>query len=160
MDPLDLTRLVLRWAHSLAAVAWLGGGLFYLFTRPETGPATLRELFRGAVAVFLSTGAILTFDRLTEPNLPSLYPPLLGLKIALSLALFAFVASRPAQPRGSPSAGWDRSRRPMIIVLATGALIYLLAIALKLAYERGLAELSNQPAAISFQLWLATQLGL
>ena len=138
MDPLDLMRVALRWAHSLAAVAWLGGGLFYLITRPEVGAATLREVFRAAVAVFLATGAILTVDRLTQPQLPPLYPPLLALKIALSVALFAFVASRPARPPGSPSEGSDRTRRPMVIVLAAGALIYLLAIALKLLYERGL----------------------
>lgn len=163
MDPLDLMRLLLRWAHSLAAVAWLGGGLFYLLTtgrdeepspqpppkegrgtpqQPpvgvEAGPALLREVFRVAVAIFLATGIILTFDRLTQPRLPPLYPPLLGLKIALSLALFAFVASRPPRHRGAPSAASGLTRQPMAIVLATGALIYLLAIALKLLYEQGL----------------------
>ncbi len=160
MDPLDLMRLALRWAHSLAAVAWLGGGLFYLLTRPEVGAAALRELFRTAVAVFLATGVILALDRLTQPQLPALSPPLLALKMGLSVALFAFVATRPARPHESPSEGSDRARQPMLVVLGAGALIYLLAIALKLLYERGLAEMSSQPSAISLPLWLATQLGL
>ncbi|MBI2911511.1 MAG: hypothetical protein HYY05_05160 [Chloroflexi bacterium] len=156
MDPLDLTRLLLRWAHSLAAVAWLGGGLFYLLTRADAGPATLRELFRVAVAIFLATGAILTFDRLTQPHLPSLYPPLLGLKIALSLALFAFIASQPPRQHGASSAQSAWSSRPMVLALATGALIYLLAIALKLLYEQGLAEASYQPSVLSFQSWFVS----
>ena len=67
MNVLDLILLVIRWGHALAAVAWIGGGIFYLMVlrpaiqRAQRLPAaTTREMgveFRGLVSTAIAGGA-------------------------------------------------------------------------------------------------------
>ena len=80
MNVLDWILLAIRWGHALAAVAWVGGGIFYLMVlRPAIQkarglpPGTNQAIgveFRGlvgtAIAVLLLTGVILSVSRLTE----------------------------------------------------------------------------------------------
>lgn len=102
MGVLDWILVIIRWGHALAAVAWVGGGAFYLLVlRPairrsqglpaDTG-AAIREEFRGlvttAIAVLLLTGAILSVARLTSEAATVPYAIVLGVKIALALYLF------------------------------------------------------------------------
>lgn len=89
----------------MAAVAWVGGGVFYLMVLrpavrrsqglpPETG-AAIREEFRGlvttAIAVLLLTGAILSVARLTSEAATIPYTAVLVAKIALALFMFYVV---------------------------------------------------------------------
>ena len=105
MSVLDWILVVIRWGHALAAVAWVGGGIFYLLVLrpavqrsrglpPETGGA-IREEFRGlvttAIAVLLLTGAILSVARLTSEAATVPYAIVLGVKIALALYMFYVV---------------------------------------------------------------------
>ena len=105
MGVLDWILVIIRWGHALAAVAWVGGGGFYLLVLrpairrsqglpPDTG-AAIRDEFRGlvttAIAVLLLTGAILSAARLTGGAASVPYAALLGVKIALALYMFYVV---------------------------------------------------------------------
>ena len=129
MGVTDVMLLVIRWLHAMAAVAWVGGGIFYLLVlRPALGgrngepaEATLRvgEQFRHlvntAIAVLLVTGAVLTLSRLTSDYVGIPYIAVLSAKIALAVYMFYLVRflrpeptwSSPGRPpvpwRGSPS---------------------------------------------------------
>ena len=105
MGVLDWILVIIRWGHALAAVAWVGGGVFYLMVlRPaiqrsqgvphDTG-AAIRDEFRGlvatAIAVLLLTGAILSVARLTSDAATIRYTAVLVLKIVLALFMFYVV---------------------------------------------------------------------
>ncbi|CAI8046980.1 hypothetical protein GBAR_LOCUS25974 [Geodia barretti] len=102
MGVLDWILVIFRWGHALAAVAWVGGGAFYLLVLrpairrtqgvpPDTGEA-IRDEFRGlvttAIMVLLLTGAILSVARLTSEAATVSYAIVLGVKIALALYMF------------------------------------------------------------------------
>ena len=105
MDALDWILLAIRWGHAVSAVAWVGGGIFYLMVlRPairqsqglpkDTGRAIgveFRGLVSTAIAVLLITGVILSASRLTEDAITSLYVVVLVVKIALALYMFYVV---------------------------------------------------------------------
>ena len=91
--------------HAVAAVAWVGGGVFYLLVLrpairrsrglpPETS-AAIRDEFRSlvttAIAVLFLTGAILSVARLTGDAATVPYAVVLGVKIALALYMFYVV---------------------------------------------------------------------
>lgn len=102
MGVLDWILVIIRWGHLAAAVAWVGGGAFWLLVLrpairrsqglpPDTG-AALRDEFRGltatAMAALLLTGAVLTAARLTGGAATTPYAAVLALKIALALYMF------------------------------------------------------------------------
>ncbi len=105
MDALDWILFGIRWGHAVSAVAWVGGGIFYLMVlRPairqsqglpkDTGRAIgveFRGLVSTAIAVLLITGVILSASRLTEDVITSLYVVVLVVKIALALYMFYVV---------------------------------------------------------------------
>lgn len=105
----EVFLLVMRWAHALAALLWIGGVLFYaLVIRPAqrnanpSDGADLGQLiaseFRSwvflSIGILVVTGAVLTVNRLTSPltNLP--YLLVLGTKISLALIMFLLVRSQ------------------------------------------------------------------
>ena len=105
MGVLDWILVIIRWGHTVSAVAWVGGGIFYLMVlRPairrsqglptETGTA-IRDEFRGlvatAIAVLLLSGVILSVARLTGEGATVPYAIVLGVKIALALFMFYVV---------------------------------------------------------------------
>ena len=105
MDALDWILLAIRWGHAVSAVAWVGGGIFYLMVlRPairqsqglpkDTGRAIgveFRGLVSTAIAVLLITGVILSASRLTEDVITSPYVVVLVVKISLALYMFYVV---------------------------------------------------------------------
>ena len=105
MGVLDWILVIIRWGHALAAVSWVGGGVFYLMVLrpairrsqglpPNTG-AAIRDEFRGlvttAIAVLLLTGAILSVARLTSEAATIPYTAVLVVKIVLALFMFYVV---------------------------------------------------------------------
>ena len=102
MDALGWILVAIRWGHAVSAVAWVGGGIFYLMVlRPairqsqglpkDTGKAIgveFRGLVSTAIAVLLITGVILSASRLTEDVITSPYVVVLVVKIALALYMF------------------------------------------------------------------------
>lgn len=125
MGVLDWILVIIRWGHALAAVAWVGGGAFYLLVlRPairrsqglptDTGTA-IRDEFRGlvttAIAVLLLTGAILSVARLTSEAATIPYAVVLAVKIALALYMFyvvRIVRRGDYEERQDDNVGWLR----------------------------------------------------
>lgn len=141
--------VVIRLFHAIASAAWVGGMLFYLFVlnpaleQMERGPTRsalvgsigkyFRELTQSAVAVTLLTGAVLTFDRLSQPHLDRAYVVVLAIKIVLALAMVALASGLGAKRLA-------RRRRPRwltapYLIMALGLLVYLLAILLQVFFD-------------------------
>ncbi len=147
MSVLDWILVIIRWGHALAAVAWVGGGAFYLLVLrpavrrsqglpPDTGEA-IREEFRGlvttAIAVLLLTGAILSVARLTSQAATIPYAIVLGVKITLALYMFYVVrfvgrggyAARQAPDGGIIRKALRRISSPMALLVIGIAVIGL-----------------------------------
>jgi uncharacterized membrane protein len=144
LDPREILLAAVRWSHAAAAVALLGGSLFQvLFLGPvlRGGGAELepvrkatdvgfRELVDLSLVVFLVSGGLLTFERLSSGAAGTLYVVLLGVKLLLS---FLFYRWAFALRRGR---GWDN--REAKLMVGAGFLILLVATLLKTVYEGGL----------------------
>ena len=159
MDLADIFLTIVRWLHALAAAAWVGGSLFYLIVLiptlkrvpdvPRALSAALGVEFRTVVVtsiiVLVATGAILAFDRLTEVE-PA-YAATLGVKVVLSLWMFALVRDRrrharvldALEPRPAPpNTIWGKiiaavSGYNTLVIL--GVLIFFLSDLLKVLFE-------------------------
>ena len=143
MDATDVILLLMRWLHASAAVVWIGAIWFELFVVVpawEPGPpadvlvrfdAAMREIVQTALVVFLVSGVILTFERLSRGAASSTYVTLLGVKILLSVVMFQ-VGFRFRGARGQSRV------RGLQIMAALGLAILLLATVLKWLYERAL----------------------
>ena len=123
MNVLDWILALIQWAHALAAVAWVGGGIFYLVVLrpalrrarglPADTAADVGREFRGlvstAIAVLLITGAILTASRLTEETVTTPYVAVLVAKIVLALYMFyvvRFLRQRSYPEEPEVATGW------------------------------------------------------
>ena len=159
MNVLDWILLIIRWAHALGAVAWVGGGIFYLmvlrpaFQRATPDAAVNRSIgqeFRGlvntAIVVLVVTGAILTASRLTLDTVTMPYVAVLVLKVALALYMMAVVRFRRPQERmQDASAAGLGSRIKEILtgptaLLVIGVIIFGLADVLAALFEDSLVR--------------------
>ena len=159
MNALDWILLVIRWAHALGAVAWVGGGIFYLmvlrpaFQRAGPGPEVNRSIgqeFRGlvntAIVVLVVTGAILTASRLTLDTVTMPYVAVLVIKVALALYMMAVVRFRRPRESGGydQSAGRGNRIKGMLTgptaLLVTGVIIFGLADVLAALFEDSLVQ--------------------
>lgn len=151
-----MTLIVLiRWFHALAAAAWVGGMLFYVVVLPpalkhldvssQRGAVVasiakqFQELTQAAIAVLLLTGAVLTFDRLSQPHVLRPYVVVLAVKIVLSLLMVALAGAlgrRPAVRR------WPRWLTVPYLILALGLVVYLLALALQVLFDMSYGAVS------------------
>ena len=155
----DILILGIRWLHGIAAVAWVGGGIFYLLVlRPSMrrsigqggglGQAVGQE-FRGmvnvAIAVLIVTGVVLTFHRLTSDFVGPAYVGVLAAKISLSLYTFYLVRFLRwrTYPEEVPGAG-GRWRHLGVVctgttaILIIGVVVFLLSDVLREIFEDGL----------------------
>jgi uncharacterized membrane protein len=143
IEATDLLLVAMRWLHALAAIAWIGAVLFELLVVQPTWngdppseildsfDAAMREIVQAALIVFLVSGAILTFDRLSRGAAGTAYVLTLAVKIVLSLVMFQ-IGFRFRRARGA------RRVRGLKILAALGVTIVLLATVLKWLYERAL----------------------
>jgi putative copper export protein len=134
---LDAFRVAIRWLHLLAAVAWVGGSLFYLFVlqgaAAEVG-RRFRDLVQLSIITLLVTGAVLTFDRLQLEPGPN-YVVTLGLKIALAIWMFLLAQDLASRGRrrlierrlGGIDATPPAVRTPSWLILALGLVVLLLS---------------------------------
>jgi uncharacterized membrane protein len=115
----DTFLVIVGWIHALAAVAWVGGGIFFwVVMRPAIRSGALSpEVLRFAGVEFgqivllsmwtlLITGGILMFDRLSQPTATLPYGVVLGIKITMSAWMFFLTAGR----RGKSSQDEGRGR--------------------------------------------------
>ena len=150
MDVLDIILLIIRWAHALAAVVWIGGSLFLLLAgRPAlrkvdseglVGRALaveFRPIVATAIAVLIISGVILTVDRLTSDAAGLAYTAVLVAKIVL--AVYAFVIAWLLPRRREQRAGGVSSAvlGPTALTIV-GVIVIGLADVLTWLFERGL----------------------
>ena len=127
--------VILRWLHGLAAVAFLGWSavLWLDGAAPDgtktPGSARFKEITEVTLLVFLATGAILTFDRLSR-GAGGIYAAVLAAKVLLGAVAYqyAFLWRR----RGLAVGASDGRT-----VLIAGAAAVLLAAVLKGVFESG-----------------------
>ena len=107
MDINGIALIALRVFHSIAAVIWVGGGLYYLIAvRPQSetefaskAQTRFREWARPATGVMLATGVILLFEGLSSNTAGVTYAAVLAAKIAAALAAFWLVSFRRRSAR-------------------------------------------------------------
>ncbi|MBI4319757.1 MAG: hypothetical protein HY675_14810 [Chloroflexi bacterium] len=161
-------QVVLRWAHAIAAVAWVGGALFYLVVlRPSVEASGDHSSFRNlekaigqefkevvdlSVMVLVVTGAVISFERLSRGSISDLYVAVLVTKVALAGGMF-LLARRLARntTAGAAAVSGDNAQAapsvirkwlsPSRLVLVLGLLVFLLATVLKVTYENDLRAL-------------------
>lgn len=161
----DAFLLVVRWLHVLSAVLWVGGGAFYLIVlRPAAragGPAGAAVQSRAgqefgvvvntAILVLVLTGAVLAFDRLTEPRTTVGYVVVLAVKVALSVWMFFLAHGRlrgrrplfgqASMRRGNR--GLDTALRALTwtnLVVVLGVVVFLLSDLLRAMVELALRQ--------------------
>lgn len=100
----DVLLLIVRWAHGLAALAWIGGGIFYLLVlrpvlRQSEHASTIRrsigkefgQLIKSCMIILILSGVIMTLERLTSPYIDTRYVLVLLIKIFIAFTMFWLV---------------------------------------------------------------------
>jgi uncharacterized membrane protein len=147
--PAEILLVAVRWAHAMAAVAWVGGSVALLWLlEPALGTLGegdrqaaarkvayrgFRELADAAAVAFVVSGVVLTFDRLSGPAASPSYVAILGAKVALAVVTF-ILATRLRRAEAAQRLALARWQ------VGLGATIILLAALLKTLYEGGLAR--------------------
>jgi putative copper export protein len=152
----DYFLLIVGWLHAIAAVAWLGGGIFFwIVLRPAIRSGAMPDAvvrFAGsefsqlvglAMWVLVITGGILMFDRLSGPSATLPYGATLGLKIALSAWMFFLVIGRRGRSKADAPAGRLRGAVNALghinVTVILGIIVFLLSDILRMLVERQLA---------------------
>ena len=158
MNILDWILVAIRWGHALAAVAWVGGGMFYILVlrpalgrNPVSGEAVrdvgseFRGLVATAIGVLLITGAVLSVSRLTADTVTTPYVGVLVAKIALALYMFyvvRFLRQREYPEQPAPASDrWSRMRgrfTSTTAVLIIGVVVFGLSDVLDALFEDSL----------------------
>lgn len=146
MSATEWYLVALRVAHTVAAVVWLGGGVYYLIALrpamregdapPEAFVAHVQRNFgewaRLCTLVMLATGVVLIFERLSNTTGGLLYVALLVLKVVVALTAFWLAGMRPGRTRSSRNT--KRSAPEAIVGL--GFLAYVLGMVLSTIWGR------------------------
>jgi len=146
-------RLIVRFAHILAAATWVGGSILYLVVvlpalraggLATAAAAQVAALFKRLVSicigVLLLSGAFMVFDRLTQTTLGLPYLVVLTLKIVSALAMF-IVAIYLGQSniRRLAKRSTRFSRAAPQLMLALGIFVFLLGALLNVLFEATIA---------------------
>jgi uncharacterized membrane protein len=149
--------LIVRWLHAIAAVTWVGGGIFYWavlkpalrtqdsnsFMARVAGPE-FGQLVGVAMGTLILTGSILAVDRLSEPEATGMYGLLLGLKILASAWMFAVVLARRRPRQGAESQGSSKTAMSFLTSvnssIVIGLVVFFLSDLLRFLIERNLAQ--------------------
>jgi uncharacterized membrane protein len=129
--------VVLRWLHATASIIFLGwSAVLWLDGPPRGDPSAARSRFKEvtdlSLLVFLATGAVLSFDRLSH-GAGGLYAGILALKVVCAVVAYQF-AFRWRRV-GLPVGGLDGR-----LVLGFGAATVFLAAVLKGVFESGVSS--------------------
>ena len=141
--------VAIRWLHAIAATVWVGGTLFYvlvlnpsLVTR-KGGTDRIawtraigqhfQDVTQAAVAVVLLTGAVLTFDRLSQPHVDRAYAIVLGIKIALALVMVGLTTGLGRRQRTARKV--PRWLGAPYLIMYLGLIVYVLAMVLQVQFD-------------------------
>ncbi|MBM31998.1 MAG: hypothetical protein CL764_03970 [Chloroflexi bacterium] len=97
MNFLDAILLISKFLHAVSASVWLGGSIILLIYRKNINQSWkdlgffFKDIVNASIVLILSTGIILSIERLSTENVSNIYIILLALKIILSLWLFFLV---------------------------------------------------------------------
>ena len=167
-DLFDILSLAVRWVHAISSAVWIGGSVFYLIVlRPALKDAErsggvprklvsrlvalhFREWVHVSMIALLVSGAILTFDRLTEPTVSALYIGALAAKIAIAFWLFGIgtatyrkrLIEREGDSRGGGGNLVSRWLRPLVspsMIVYGGLIVILISDLLNAAFEKGIS---------------------
>jgi len=164
MSVSDVFLLVVRWVHLIAAAAWIGGSLFYLVVLRPTlhkfpkgsdlasiaTASEFRALVDTSIFVLLTTGVILTFNRLSTGIVGMPYVATLGIKIALSVWMFGLARNRRRRRAlvnednntATTSTSWlgkiSRAVSGYNTIVILGIIVFLLSDLLKVLFELAL----------------------
>ena len=149
----DWVMVLVRYAHGVAAIAWIGGSIFHaLILRPLTAaepdrmksamsviaPA-YREIIDIAVVTLIVSGLILMFSRIQGNEATVSWAIVLGVKIALAMWMFYIVWRRR---RMTASQMIDEGIASKLLgyntILALGLIVFLLANVLRELVEASL----------------------
>ena len=126
--------VILRWLHGIAAIVFLGWSAVLWLDGPPRGDSEharqrFKEVTELTLLVFLATGAVLTFDRLSL-GAGGVYAAVLALKVLCGAVAYqyAFRWRRIGLPVGALDGR---------LVLIFGALTVLLAAVLKGVFDSG-----------------------
>ena len=160
MNLSEILLLGIRWLHNIAAVAWVGGGIFYLLIlRPRMGQIEgqhsslgqaigeeFRALVNVAIVVLIVTGTVLIFDRLAGDFVRGAYVAALAAKIAIASYMFYLVRflRRRTYPDNEPEVRGSLRYVASICTGATaililGLVVLLISDVLRQIFEHGLA---------------------
>ena len=144
--------VLVRYAHGVAAIAWIGGSIFHaLILRPLTvaepekmeqavsiiSPA-YREVIDIAVVVLTVSGLILMFSRIQGNEVTVAWAIVLGVKIALAAWMFYIVWRRRSTTAHNSNNGMFSKLLGYNAILAIGLIIFLLATVLRELFEASL----------------------
>ena len=141
LEARDLLLALMRFSHAAAAILIVGAAVFGpLFAVSERGEARLapdeagqksfREIVEITLAVFVISGGILTFNRLSSGAASTAYVAVLGVKLGIVGLMYTWAFQISHSP-----AGWRSSRARWIA--SAGMLVVLLASVLKTLWESG-----------------------
>ena len=97
MNFLDAILLISKFLHAVSASVWLGGSIILLLYGKHVNQSWkdlgffFKDIVNASIILILSTGIILSIERLSTENVSTTYIILLALKIILSLWLFFLV---------------------------------------------------------------------
>jgi uncharacterized membrane protein len=146
-------RVIVRFAHTLAAAAWVGGSILYLVVvlpaLRSGGPAPavaaqvaalFRRLTNICIGVLLLSGAFMVFDRLTQTTLGLPYLIVLCLKIVSAIAMFILaIYLGQSNIRRLAKRSTRFSKAAPQLMLALGILVFLLGALLNQLFEATIA---------------------
>ena len=152
----DLFLTLIGWVHAIAAVAWVGGGIFYwIVLRPAVRSGALPETVSRFAAVefgqlvvlsmwtLVITGGILMFTRLSESTATLPYGIVLGIKVALSAWMFFLTLNRRGRRQATEQRGRFRGAVNALgninMTVVLGIVVFLLSDLLRWLTVRELA---------------------
>ena len=148
--------LIIRWSHSIAAVAWIGGAIFYwlvlkpIFKLKKTDisftnkvSSEFNKLVKLSIWVLVITGGILLTSRLAEEVATFQYVIILSIKIFLAFVMFSIrvsTSSPDGLQKNKTGLNFYYQINKPLLVMVLGIIIFFLSELLQLIVEQGLVK--------------------
>jgi len=148
----DWLFLIVRWAHIISAVLWVGGSAFmalviYPLRREAAFAAALpnigvryRQLAHAVIALLAVSGIALMLERIYISSVPPLWFVLLGIKLAIAVWMLFIIASKRGGRANLATRGWVAKASFLLgynALLALGAAAIFIATLMQRLFEIG-----------------------